>query len=256
MRSHRNTLRQTMTGAALIVALAAPAWAETFEVEEPEAERGEFELEILNAVNIAGVARGDERASHELSLGYGITSFWAASVGLEFGIEKGGEYEVEGYEIESTFVFLKRRDMALGLQAALEIPDEGGFDEAELAVGPLVAFEANDVEFVGNVFVEIPFEDGEDPGLTYAASVMFEGLFGDVEAGDLEIEDFKIGFEAHGEAEEAFGDGDEHALFIGPAISSKWELGEAEWTTRLGVFAGVDDAEADAAVSFNIEFEF
>lgn len=251
---------QTAIAALLVAASGAIAQAETFEIVEPGVEQGEIELEILTAVALDDVGVGDERSSHEIAIGYGVTDFWKATLGVELGNERGEGLEVEGFEFENVFSLIGGDDdddddddgeaasglTGFALYAALEVPEDEGFDEAELAVGPIAEFGAGALTLTGNLFVEIPFEDGEDPGLIYAVSAVAEVTEG-----------VGVGVEAHGEIEEAFGDDSEHALFIGPALYGEIEAGdEAEIGARLALLFGVDEAETDVALSFNLEFEF
>lgn len=241
---------------AALALIAAPLMAaETFEIIEPEVEEGAIELEFLSTVALDGAE--ETRSAHEIGIGYGITDFWSASISIEIENPRGEGLEVEGFEFENTFALIGGGDddddrdgdeaapFALALYAAIEVPEDEGFDEAELAVGPTVGFGAGQVELIGNLFLEIPFEDGEDPGLLYAASAV-------VEVTDA----VGLGFEAHGEIEEAFGGDSEHALFIGPAIYGEIEAGEAEIETRAALLFGVDEAETDVALSINFEIEF
>ena len=97
--------------------------------------------------------------------------------------------------------------------------------------------------------VEIPFEDGIDPGLIYAL------------AASTGVSDaIAFGVEAFGSIEEAFGDApptDEQEHYLGPALYFEADLGHGRvLEPRLAVLFGLTDAAADAAPSLNFELAF
>ncbi|MEM7061327.1 MAG: hypothetical protein AAF557_27430, partial [Pseudomonadota bacterium] len=142
---------------------------------------------------------------------------------------------------------------ALGFYAAVEVPREGGIDIGEIAVGPIAELEFGPVETVANLFIEIPLENGEDPGLAYAFSAA-------VPIGDLGPVELAAGFEAFGGVEGLFGDSTplgENSHVIGPAIYTEFEAGEGQVIEpRLAILLGLTDGAPDAALSFNIEFKY
>ena len=248
----------------LLLVVSPPAHAGgVFEVIHPDVEQGEIELEFLNSI-FPDVDEG-ERSVHELAIGYGFADFWKTTFAIELANPVGEAFEVEAFEIENLLILFGGHDhegeegdveeahgldgVTLGVYGALEIPNEGGLDEGAFAVGPVVGFGVGPVEVIGNLFAEIPFENGVDAGLAYATSAMI-GL------GDSP---FSIGVEAHGEIEEAFGDApdaDEQEHFFGPALGFEAELDkDRKLEARLAFLAGLTEASPDLAVSFNVEFK-
>ena len=257
-------LRHILFTVLLLAAPQAHAGG-VFEVIHPDVEQGEIELEFLNSI-FPDVDEG-ERSVHELAVGYGLADFWKTTVAVELANPVGEPFEVEAFEIENLVILFGGHGheddkdtegthaehsldgVTLGVYGALEIPNDGGLDEGAFAVGPVVEFGVGPVEVIGNLFAEIPFEDGVDAGLAYAASAM-------VGLGDSP---FSIGVEAHGEVEEAFGnapDADEQEHFFGPALGFEAELDRGrEIEARLAFLAGLTEASPDLAISMNVEFK-
>lgn len=234
--------------------LAAPAAAQVYEVIHPEVEQGRFELEVLNGVVVSDREEGEERAAHEIGLGYGVTSFWLPQLTLELARPEGEDYEVEAFEFENTFLILENEEeggmpaYALGFYGVLEIPNEGGIDEGAFVFGPLASLEAGPVELVGNFLVDVPFEDDTDPGLAYA-----------LQASTPVAEAIGVGFEAHGEVEQAFGDAPplgETEHVIGPAVYGEFDLAGRVLEPRAALLFGLTDESPDAILSINLELGF
>ncbi|MFC3231203.1 hypothetical protein ACFOGJ_28405 [Marinibaculum pumilum] len=247
---------------------AAPSAAEVFEVIHPEIRKDGFELESLNAVVLSEVARGDERSVHELALSYAPLSFWKPTVALEIANPESESAEVEAYEFESLFLLPLggagaghdhdhghdhghdgAASYALGLYTALGIPNTGGIGKAVATVGPVGEVTWGPVATIGNLFVDLPFEDGVDAGLSYALSVS-TGIGGGIDAG----------VEAFGAVDEAFGNApplDQQEHFVGPALYGDFDLGRGRiLEPRVALLLGWTDAAPDAVLSFNIELKF
>ena len=247
----------------LINALSGPVSAEVFEVIHPDVEEGGIELEVLNALVLEDVETGEEQSIHEFAIGYGVTSFWKTTFAVEFAAIDGEGFEYEAFEWENVFLFplgdhAHEHDHdddqdgggaaleALGFYAALEVPNEGGFDDGAIVLGPVAEARFGPVETLGNVFVEIPFEDGESEALVYA-------LAASVEVAD----NVALGVEAYGEIENAFTSGTEAEHFIGPAAYFEFDIGGGrEIEPRIAVLFGTEGDQPDATLSFNVEFKF
>lgn len=246
------------------------AGAQVFEVIHPDVVKGGFELEVLNGVTLSGVEDEDERSAHEIAIAYSPFSFWKTTFAIEIANPSGENADVEGYEWENVFLLPfgshggghdhDHDDEgsglslgAVGLFVALEVPDEGGFDEGALEVGPIVEFEIGPVETIANFFVEIPFEDGEDPGFSYALSAA-------VPVGAFASGEIAAGFEAFGGVEGAFGDAtpfDDNSHVIGPALYSEFDIGQGRTLEpRLAFLVGLTEESPDAVLSFNVELKF
>lgn len=238
----------------------APAQAQIFEVIHPEVEKGKFELEVLTGVTLSDVEDGEERSTYEFALGYAPFDFWKPTVAVELADIEGDNFVVEGFEFENVFLIATSDtdeshgdegdehgsgDFAVGLFAALEIPNEGGFDEGAVEIGPIGETTLGPVELIGNVFIEIPFQD-EDPGLAYALS-----------AATAVNESVAVGIEAFGDVEELFGGVEEQSHLIGPAAYFEVDIGnDRVLEPRLAFLFGLTEDSPDAVLSLNLELLF
>lgn len=258
-------------------ALAALVWtgqapAQVFEVIHPDVVKGGFEVEVLNGIVLDDVGTGEERSVHEIAIGYSPFSFWKTTGAIEIANPRGEAAELEAFEWENVFLLPIGGDGhghghdhdhshgpdrsglslgALGLYVKLEVPNEGGIGAGGMEIGPVAEFGIGPVETVANLFVDIPFEDGEDPGLAYALSAAVP-----VDAADR----FSVGAEAHGGAEGAFGDAlplGENTHVLGPAVYADFDLGRGRsLEPRLALLFGLTDGSPDAVASLNIELKF
>jgi len=258
-----------LTGAVIAVSLVSlPASAQVFEVIHPDVVEGGFEFEFLNTVLLDDVAVGDERSVHEIAVGYAPFHFWKTTVALEVPTVRGDGGTLEALEWENVFLAPiggHGHDHddddhgggfalgALGLYFAMEIPKEGGINAGGAAVGPIAELEIGPVETVANLFVEIPFEDGVDPGIAYAVSAA-------VPVTELAGIDLAAGIEAFGGVEEVFGNGTplgQTSHVIGPALYFDIELADGKVIEpRFALLFGLTDGSPDAALSFNVEFKY
>lgn len=262
---------------ALLAAFAAsPATAQVYEVIHPDIQPGGFELEILNGVTLSDVETGDERAAHELAISYAPFPFWKPILAVELAKPKGEAYEVEAVEIASVFLLpfgmgaqhddhghhhghdhghhhgrgdAAGSNFALGLYTALEIPNSGGLSHGAFSLGPIAEAHLGPVKAIGNLLVEIPFEDGEDPGIAYALA-----------ASTPVARQIDVGLEAHGAFEGAFGDAlplDEQGHVLGPAVYGAFDLGQGRvLEPRVAMLFGLTEASPDAVLSVNFELKF
>lgn len=229
-----------------------------FEVVHPDVEQGEIEIEVLNGFATGSVEDGEERSAHEFAIGYGFTDRWKATAAVEIANPQGDNPTVEGFEIESLLLLTGTghhdddkngadddHHFTLGLFTALEIPREGGISEGALEIGPVFETKLGALDFVGNLLVEIPFEDGEDAGLAYAAQTILPVS-----------ENFAVGIENFGEFEGLFGERGDDEHFAGPALYWEAELENGHVIEpRIAVLFGLNDNTPDTTISFNIEYK-
>ena len=257
--------KTTVATAAIAIAFQAHtitqaySQAGIFEVIHPDVAEGEVEFEVLNGVSLDSIEDGEERSVHEIAIGYGITDYWKFTAAVEIANPQGESPEVEAFEFENLLLLTKgthhddddkgeddHHDFTLGLYTALEVPTEGGISEGGLEIGPVFEAELGKFEFVGNVFAEIPFADGEDAGLAYASQLVLPVN-----------ESFGIGVENFGEFEGLFGDRGDDIHFAGPALYWETELSNGNVIEpRVAVLFGLNDETPDATLSFNIEYKF
>lgn len=263
-----NLAKTATISAGLLLAQTSYVNAGVFEVIHPDVKKGEYELEFLNGANLDSVDDGEERSEHELALGYSFTDNWKLTGAIEIANPAGESLEVEGFELQSVYILPfsngkksakghdhnhnhehahgedKHSGWTLGILAALEIPEEDGFDEGAFEIGPIVEATFGPFLWVGNLVLEVPFGD-EDPGLGFASQTIYPVT-----------NSFGIGVESFGAFEELFGDGDEEELFAGPALYFKAKIGNSVLEPRVAVLFGLNDETEDAILSFNLEYKF
>lgn len=249
---------------------SAQASGGIFEVIHPDVVEGGIELEALNTYFAEDVPAGEERSVHEIALGVGVTKWWKTVAAFEIANPEEETAELEAFEWENVFLLWQgggngghdhghdhdhdhghgHGGDVIGFYAALEVPNKAGIDEGALALGPIAEVGLGSVTLLGNLFVEVPFTDDEDPGLSYALA-----------ATTPIAESWKIGLEAHGDIDEAFGDApdfDDQSHYFGPAIYNGLDLGRGRTLeTRFAVLPGLtDDGSRDLALSLNAELKF
>lgn len=243
--------------ALLFMVEAASAQAGIFEVIHPDVEQGEVEIELLTGIGLGHVEDGEERSVHEFAVGVGVTDFWKLIAAVEVANPEGEDAEVEAFEFASLILLPigehhheeagedEHSGFTLGIYTALEVPTQGGLSEGALEIGPVIEAEIGPAEFVGNLFVEVPFADGEDPGLAYASQLVFP------------VNDyFALGVENYGAFEGLFGTRGPDVHFAGPAVYFEAMLPNGHvFEPRLAVLFGLNDNSADAVLSFNIEYK-
>jgi hypothetical protein len=260
--------------AAALISVAGVTSAQAsggiFEVIHPDVVEGGLELEALNTYFAEDVPAGEERSVHEIALGVGITSWWKTIAAFEIANPEEETAELEAFEWENVFLLWQgggddhaghdhghdhghghaEGGDVFGLYAALEVPNKAGIRNGSLSLGPIAEVGLGEVTLLGNLFVEIPFTDGEDAGLGYAL------------AATMPVADsWKLGLEAHGDIEEAFGDApdfDDQSHYFGPAIYHAADLGRGRvLETRFAVLPGLtDEGSRDLALSLNAELKF
>ena len=259
--------KSLLCAAALGTALwTAPAYAGggVFEVIHPDVVEGGFELEVLSGFTLDSVESGEEISVHEIAFAYSPTSFWKTTFAFEIANIKDESAEVEGFEWENLFLlpfgeghgkgghshdhsdhgFVALE--AVGIFAALEVPNSGGIRDGAIEVGPVAEIAFGNVETVANFLFEFPFADEENVGVSWALQVKYPVT-----------KQIGIGFEVFGGIENAFEGESEDTHLVGPAIYGSFNLGRGrELEPRLAVLFGLNDNSPDAVLSFNLELKF
>ena len=243
---------------AFVSFFAGISYAQVFEVIHPDIDKGGVEVEVLSGFVLEDVDGGEEQSAYEFAVGYGVTSYWKTVFAVEFAQIDGDGLQYEAFEWENVFLFPLGGDdhghdgeegiglEALGFYAALEVPDEGGFDSGALVLGPLAEVRFGPVETIANLFVEVPFESGENEALAYALAASVNVT-----------EKVALGIEAFGEVENVFDSGTESELFIGPAAYFDFELPNGRAVEpRIAVLFGTESEQPDAILSLNLELKF
>ncbi|MEM8790727.1 MAG: hypothetical protein AAGE80_03850 [Pseudomonadota bacterium] len=256
--------RLAFGGCVTVLTLAAgPAAAQIFEVIHPDVEKGGFEFEVLNGVVLEDIEDGEERSAHEIAIAYSPFSFWKTTLAIEIANPEGESAEFEAFEWENVLLlpfggghgaghshdhggegFFALE--AVGIFAALEVPNSGGIEAGGIEVGPIAEIAFGPVETVSNFFFEVPFEDEAGTGIAYAIQAQYP-IFDQV----------GVGFEAFGEVENVFQGETEDEHFIGPAIFTEFDLGRGRvLEPRLAFLFGLTDDAPDAVASLNFELKF
>lgn len=254
--------------AALGLALAAPlpSTAQVFEVIHPDVIEGGFEFEVLNGVVLDdGLEDGEERSAHEIAIAYSPFAFWKTTFAIEIANPEGESAEFEAFEWENVFllpigdghgdggghshshggdeVFALE---AVGIFAALEVPNTGGIEAGAVEIGPIAEIGLGPVETVTNFFFEVPFAEEEGTGIAYAIQAQYPV-----------IEHLGVGFEAFGGVENVFKGESEDEHFIGPAVFTELDLGRGRvLEPRVALLFGLTDEAPDATLSVNFELKF
>lgn len=267
---NKNMIAPVAAAALAGIVAAVPAHAGgIFEVVHPHIDEGGIEFEALNTFITDDLPAGEERSIHEIALGVGVTSWWRTVAAFEIANPEDETAELEAFEWENTFLFWSDNagghdghdhgddhdhghggGSTLGVHTVLEIPNADGISKGAFSIGPIGETSLGVVSIIGNVLLEIPFEDDKDPGLSYAFSA-------NTPIGD----NLKIGVEAHGEIEEAFDnapDFDDQQHNFGPAIYHEADLGRGRvLETRFAVLPGLtSNGSRDLALSLNAELKF
>ncbi len=138
-----------------------PTWAQTFDVKQLDITRGALELGSDNTVHL-GLPRhrGPDinRSAHDLSLDYGLSSWWRLSGVLKFHNPSGEPFRLGNTAIENLFVLRalgesRTHDIGLGWFTALDTSTHRQTTNAVL-FGPIVMLKSGDLSFTANPFFE------------------------------------------------------------------------------------------------------
>ena len=208
---------------------------------------------------------GDERSAHEIAFAYAPFDFWKTTVAVEIANPAHESAEFEAFEWENVFLLPFGTGHghghghdhdhgghdavaleAIGIFAALEVPNHGGIGAGAVEIGPIAEITFGPVETVTNLLFEVPFEEDEGVGFGYAVQAQYP-VFGQ----------FGVGFEAFGGVDNAFDSDREDEHFIGPALFADFDLGRGRvLEPRLAILFGVTEDAPDAVVSLNFELKF
>ena len=282
---HRTTI--IVTALLLLAIPTAHSAKAQFVINSPKVEKGEVEIETHGSAQ-SGFPEADDdeegekviRHGHELEIGYGITDFWKAELGLSFQKPVGEGLEASAIEFENIFKLgtVQRWNMTLGLLAGVSL-GIGSADEPDaFEFGPLVQFgdEKSGMVLLNGIF-EKTFGDNREEGVgfEYAAQVRFPVT-----------DRIGLGVEAFGEIED-IGNApsfDETELRVGPMLymsfgdddddddkggkrngkrddddddkSLKTGAKEPEIEVGMGVLFGATEATPDVTFKWDVEVQF
>lgn len=232
---------------ALLMVLAglAPAAAQTFEVKQPEAKKGEWSFEVNNTGQMPLPFDGDgyNHTAHELSVAYGVTDYWKVTVGTTLERPALADPRFATAGVQSLLVLMKAEKHGLGLGWFNQLDISTHHDTTNATLfGPVVRFEAGKLSLTLNPFFEKTFGRNAEEGmaLVYGWQLAFELA-----------KDVTLALESYGKIEN-LGDPppidlQEHR--IGPVISAAYELSEGRTLTiGLGLLFGLTAATPDRTV--------
>ncbi len=264
-----------------------------FEIEEPEVEKGEVEVEYQGAYHSGLPEASDEegleneviRHGTGLEVGIGLTNYLSLGLQVEFEEERGedgrfSDFDVSEIGFESRLVLLPINGDGFGSSLFFEFEKTIGDGEEgkKIGIGPILKTARGPLSATANLFFSHNFDVSEE----------------NIEDGEVEIErtpnhwnfeyawqvkyqlndKFGLGAEGYGEfadiGSDIDGDNpDKHR--IGPVIYIHFGDGEgddaerddsgdkeegAEVAAALGILFGLNDTTSDIAVKWNLEVEF
>lgn len=234
---------------AVILALAglAPAAAQTFEVKQPEAKKGEWSFETNNSFQMPLPFGGDgyNHTAHEFTAAYGVTDYWKLTLGTTLERPALADPRFATVGIQSLLVLMKAEKHGLGLGwfNQLDVSTHHETTNATL-FGPIIRFEAGKLSLTLNPFFEKTFGRNAEEGLAL--------VYGWQLAYQL-TKDVILAIESNGKIEN-LGDPppidlQEHR--IGPVISASQEISDGRTLTiGLGLLFGLTAATPDRTVKF------
>lgn len=262
--------------------LPGPASAQ-FSIKSPEIEKG-IEVETHGSIQSGFPdaeeedAEGRIRHGHEVSIGYGLTDFWKAELGLTFQKPVDDGLEASSIEFENTFQLgtLDRWNATFGLLASVSLGLGGADEPNAFEFGPLVQFgdEKTGTVILNGIFEKTFGDNREDGvGFEYAAQLRLPvaekiGLgaeaFGEIEdignAPSFDDTELRVGpmlFLSFGEDDDdakgkkgkrGGGDDDDKGLRSG-AEEPKIEIG-------MGVLFGATEVTPDVTFKWDLEVSF
>ena len=258
-----------LAAAVLLIACSAPARAQ-FSVNSPSVEQGELEIETHGSFATGLPKAGGEdadavRYGQELEIGYGVTSFWQAQLGMTLQKPDGLGFQANSIDFTNIFQLAKveRWNATFGVQADVSLGIAQG-EPDEVQFGPLVQFGDEDSGLTLNGLFGKTFGPHREEGLgfEYAAQLKLpvrQGLGAGVEAfgdiGDIGHTGFddtqlRLGpalFFSFGEDKDK-GKGDDDKQMKGGK--------EPDIKSAVGVLFGATDATPDLTLKWDLEVSF
>jgi hypothetical protein len=158
-----------ITAATLALALSTvAATGGTFDVRTPEVTKGQVEFGVNTAI-FEGYRENAERlrASTELSVGYGLTSWWKAGLKGAFDREVGGPFELTTVGIEQQFVLKPLSEgFGLGWYTTIDFSTISGSPHAT-AFGPILQLGTEKTSLSFNPFFVRTFGPNHEEGVAF-----------------------------------------------------------------------------------------
>jgi len=245
-------MRRILLG-SLIGLVAFPAYA-VDKIYTPYVHKGEWEVEYFGHRSVDNDNAKDNAQKHELSIGYGVTSWWKTELYSIWEKEPGEGTQFDALEWENIFQFTKKGEYWLDAGASLAYewtPEDNHADAVETRL-----LLAKDIAATSHALnVKLEKQVGEGPRESLEAAVLWSSRYNYSPY-------FQPGFEIQsefGEVDDA-GDFDDQSHYIGPVaygvIPFEVEGNHIEGLHyRAGYLFGASDAAADGELILELEYE-
>ncbi|HEX7776488.1 MAG TPA: FTR1 family protein, partial [Parvibaculum sp.] len=179
MRFYRSaSLSNSLGTAAVVVACAIAiaaflsggrAEAAEIKVYSPYVEQGEAEVEYQGYRTFDSDSSKDNEQKHSVSLGYGVTSFWATEFYGVWKQDAGGDMKFDATEWENRFQLTDQGEYwaDLGLLVEYEHVRDRQNDADEFALGPLIAKDIGQTTTTANLIFERQLGAHGDSGVGF-----------------------------------------------------------------------------------------
>ena len=242
-------LRSVTAVIVAAVACVQSASGQTFDVKQPEVNRGYLELGLDNTLQQAAPGAHATRGAFDQSLDYGVTDWWRLSAVLKLENPVDDDFRAARMAVENLFVLSaigeRSHGIGWGWFTALEAAINADATNA-LFFGPIATVKLDKLSFTANPFFEKTFGQNHEEGiaLSYGWQVKYELR-----------RDLAVGIEGFGHVENLGNSpGWEHQEHrVGPVIYAEIEIAkDLKITPDIGVLFGLTPATPDVAFKFNI----
>lgn len=247
-------LASSALGVALAMLAGGDASAAAVKVYSPYVEQGEVEVEYQTYRTFDSDSAKDDEQKHKVSIGYGVTSFWATEVYGIWKKDSGGSMHFDATEWENRFQLTERGEYFVDLGFLVEyehVRDRQG-DSDELAFGPLIAKDIGRTTTTANLIFERQLGSHGDSGLAFNYRLQERWRL---------YEAFEPAIEAYGEMGKVdnFDSPNSQKHMVGPAIQGAigglgWLPGKFRY--NVGYLFGVTSASPSGMLKSVVEYEF
>jgi hypothetical protein len=226
------------TAALLACQLALAGIAD--EVESPDVEKGEAEVEVR-----FGQARDRGQTverGYAVGAGYGVTRSWSTEASLEYRRDGNGATELDTFEWENKFQFTDSDIAPFGITALVEIERPRDHAEGwEVRVGPLLQSEVGRFVLNANVLFEKSFRAESKVETEWETLYQWQARYRLGGAIDIGVQGFA----------------DERASNAGPVLFGDLGLGDEQTLKyNIGWLKGLNDETPSHTLRVQLELEF
>lgn len=229
------------------------AHAAEVKVYSPYVEEGEAEVEYQGYRTFDSDSTKNNEQAHSVSLGYGVTSYWATEFGGGWKQDAGGHMLFDATEWENRFQLTDQGEYwaDLGFYAEYEHVRDRRNDADELAFGPLAAKDIGRTTTTANLIFERQLGAHGDSGVSFTYRLQERWRL---------MEAFEPAIEAFGELGKVdnFESPNRQEHMVGPAVQGAinidWLPGRLRYD--VGYLFGVTSATPGGTLKSVIEYEF